>query len=85
MFQRILKPLKSSSFFLFGPRGTGKSTLLSSFFTLDEVHVIDLLDIEQEDLFIRRPNELQYQIDALPANVEWVIIDEIQKVPRLQI
>ena len=76
MFQIILKPLKSSSFFLFGPRGTGKSTLLSSFFKPDEVHIIDLLDIEQEDLFIRRHHELQYQIDALPENAEWVVIEE---------
>jgi predicted AAA+ superfamily ATPase len=52
-------------------------------FSPDKIHVIDLLESEQEDLFARRPSELLYQVNALSQNVEWVVIDEIQKVPKL--
>ena len=40
-YARLLTPPKGS-FFLFGPRGTGKSTWLASAFP--DAHVIDLLD-----------------------------------------
>jgi predicted AAA+ superfamily ATPase len=83
MFQRILIPINSNSFFLFGPRGTGKSTLLEMCFSLDQIHVIDLLESEQEDLFSRKPSELMYQVKALSQKVEWIVIDEVQKVPKL--
>ncbi len=32
MFRRLIQPLSSQSFFLFGARGTGKSTFLRQFF-----------------------------------------------------
>jgi predicted AAA+ superfamily ATPase len=83
MFQRILNPIKSNSFFLFGPRGTGKSTLLEMCFSSDQVHVIDLLESEQEDIFSRKPSELMYQVNALSEKIEWIVIDEVQKVPKL--
>lgn len=83
MFHRILTPLESNSFFLLGPRGTGKSTLLSSLFTKENAFFIDLLDSEKEDLFVRKPSELIYQVNALSENIKWIIIDEIQKVPKL--
>ena len=46
MYQRILdltKILGKKSFFLFGPRGTGKTTLIQH--TLPDSTVIDLLEI----------------------------------------
>ena len=44
---------------------------------------IDLLDPEQEDRYSRRPGELSDQIAARAEDLQWVIIDEVQKVPRL--
>ncbi len=83
MIQRLVKPLRSTSFFLFGPRGTGKSTFLQNFFKHSKVIWIDLLDPEQEDRYSRRPGELSDQIAARREDLEWVVVDEIQKVPRL--
>jgi uncharacterized protein len=47
MIKRILNLsnlLKRKSFFLFGPRGTGKTTLIRN--TLSDAFVIDLLEIK---------------------------------------
>ena len=44
---------------------------------------IDLLDPEQEDRYARNPSELSQQIAADQQYWEWVVIDEVQKVPKL--
>ncbi len=84
MIQRLINPLKTNSFFLFGPRGTGKSTFLKSFFPQDETVLwIDLLSPEEEDRYSRNPLELAAQLDLYRGRIQWVVLDEIQKVPRL--
>ncbi len=83
MFHRIADLTHSNSFFLFGPRGTGKSTLLHDRFKKEKAYFIDLLDPTLEDLFHRNPGELQQQVAALPAKIQWIVLDEIQKAPRL--
>ena len=88
MYKRISKPLISRSFFLFGARGTGKSTLLKSLFhSKKTVLWLDLLDPKIEWEIQRNPN---YLIQCLKAentskksSNQWVVIDEIQKAPRL--
>ena len=81
MLNRLLRLPKNKSFFLFGPRNTGKSTLIRRAFP--KAYLIDLLDIELEEKFARNPKELQYLVDALDNQVTHVIIDEVQKVPKL--
>lgn len=49
MIQRFCKLSKSNSFFLFGPRGTGKTTLVESRFSKNDSVFIDLLDINYFD------------------------------------
>ena len=70
----------NASFFLFGPRGTGKSTWLR------EVHAgsiwVDLLDPAAQRHYLARPERLRELIDGRP-DVNDVVIDEIQKVPGL--
>lgn len=81
MLKRLLNLPKHQSFFLFGPRNTGKSTLIKQEFP--NALYIDLLDPEQEDKFSRAPKELKYIVDALSKDYTHVVIDEIQKVPKL--
>ena len=83
MIPRLQNPSRASSFFLFGARGTGKSTLLRELFATEEPLWIDLLDPEQENRYAVRPGELKEQIRAGPDPSGWVVIDEIQKVPKL--
>jgi predicted AAA+ superfamily ATPase len=83
MFHRFITTPQTHSFFLFGARGTGKTTLLHTLFQSDSTLFIDLLDPEEEYTFAKNPNELERRIRALPRSVVRVVIDEIQKVPRL--
>lgn len=72
--------LKKKSFFLFGPRSTGKSTLVKQQL-LNTAGIIDLLDSR---LFLRlssAPHDLEEIIDARNTNL--VVIDEIQRIPEL--
>ena len=83
MWQRKINFLKNRSFFLFGARNTGKSTLLKQFFTPDHTLWLDLLDPLEEAQFSNNPNQLKALVAALPVSMTHVVIDEIQKVPAL--
>lgn len=76
---RFLKP-PEKSFFLFGPRGTGKSTWVRQVFP-DALRV-DLLDPELFRAYSARPERLRELVHGNPAR-KVVFIDEIQKVPTL--
>src|SRR3990167_5238546 len=71
------------SVLLFGARGVGKSSLLEDEFKLDQNLYLDLLDPEIEMRFLEKPNDLIALVDALPNSATHVIIDEIQKAPKL--
>jgi predicted AAA+ superfamily ATPase len=68
---------------LFDARGTGKSTLLRQLFLQENCLWLDLLDPEQETRFALNPNELTNLVLALSPKTTHVIIDEVQKVPKL--
>jgi predicted AAA+ superfamily ATPase len=68
-----------TSFFLWGPRQTGKSTLLRA--TYPKALSIDLLDSRQFVRLARDPGLLREEIEAVGARL--VVIDEVQKVPAL--
>lgn len=70
----------SGSFFLFGPRGTGKSTWLKENFP--DALRIDLLDRETFRLYAARPERLRELISA-QANPVCIVLDEVQKLPEL--
>ena len=55
MFPRLLQTTRRSSFFLFGARGTGKTTYIRDAFDPDASLYVDLLDPEVEDLYRRTP------------------------------
>src|SRR3990167_3743279 len=83
MFLRFVKFSLQHSFFLFGPRGTGKSTILKKRFQQSQCLWLDLLESSVEDRFSRNPGDLYAIVKALPREVLYVVIDEIQKVPKL--
>jgi len=83
MVQRSINPSKSNSFFIFGARGTGKSTFAKEQFRAGSLWTVDLLQPEQEDLYSREPMALSRSLRAMKARPEWILLDEIQKVPKL--
>ncbi len=68
------------SFFLFGPRGTGKSTWLRQ--TFPGATCIDLLDQQTFRTYLARPERLVEAVEGSPSS-RTIIVDEIQKVPSL--
>ncbi len=79
IIDRFFQPPKSS-FFLFGPRGTGKSTFVHQYFK--NAIYIDLLDPERIRFFSAMPERLREIVDANPKS-GCLVIDEIQRVPDL--
>ena len=79
MYARRLRP-PASSFFLFGPRGTGKSTWIESNFAGAPTY--DLLNTRESLRLSRDPEALYREVEGLPAGT-WVVIDEVQKVADL--
>lgn len=79
MIPRIFKSPRQS-FFLFGPRGTGKSTLLRQYYP--GAIWIDLLEPEIFRSYSARPERLK-EIILAQLDRKVVVIDEIQKVPEL--
>lgn len=77
--RRFFKP-PLDSFFLFGPRGTGKSTLLKANFP--DALTIDLLDPDSYRAYVSRPERLRALVEGNPK-ISRFVIDEIQKVPTL--
>lgn len=76
---RFFQDLKQS-FFLFGPRGTGKSTWVEQH--VPDALLIDLLTPDVYRSYAARPERLLEFIEA-QRSVGTVVIDEIQKVPQL--
>ena len=84
MFERnlVLPEVGTESFFLWGPRQTGKSTLLRR--TYPAARWIDLLKSEEFRRYVARPESLREEIQATGADrKQQIVIDEIQKAPAL--
>lgn len=82
MYQRLqrFRGLGRESCFLWGPRQTGKSTLLKKLYPGSPYY--DLLKSDEFERLNRRPSLLREElIAAHPAAP--VIIDEVQKIPHL--
>lgn len=71
---------EKKSFFLFGPRGSGKSTLIRKAFAQKNPIIFDLLDVELADELSLNPRRF---VERIGENASTVIVDEIQKLPRL--
>lgn len=81
MYDRILTlPLESqTSLFLFGPRGTGKTSWIKT--RLKNALYLDLLDFNLYAMLSSNPSRLE---NLIPNNFsDWVVIDEVQRIPEL--
>ncbi|MDP2913346.1 MAG: AAA family ATPase [Candidatus Omnitrophota bacterium] len=79
MYSRLIKAPKAKSFFLFGPRGTGKTTWVKTAFP--KALYLDLLEAELFNDLLANPQRLE---NFIPRNAgDWIIIDEVQRVPEL--
>jgi predicted AAA+ superfamily ATPase len=81
MFNRILKlPLTGqSSIFLFGPRGTGKTSWIKAH--MSDALYFDLLEFPLFNSLLANPNRLEQLIPS--GYTGWIVIDEVQRVPEL--
>lgn len=79
MYTRSLT-LPKASFFLFGPRATGKTTWLRQ--VLPAARWFDLVTNEHYLKYLHDPGNFRREVAALPAD-SWVVVDEVQKVPAL--
>ena len=78
-WSRLLVP-PAVSFFLFGPRGVGKSTWLRQHF--GSAVTLDLLRSDLSMELARHPENLEAHVGKKPPGT-WVCIDEVQRVPLL--
>jgi predicted AAA+ superfamily ATPase len=78
VYARLISP-PGRSFFLFGPRGTGKTAWMRA--ELAGALVFDLLESGTFQRLSAAPERLA---DRVPSGHEgWVVLDEIQRVPEL--
>ena len=84
MFRRnlLLPASGEDSFFLWGPRQTGKTTLLKQCYP--DARWLDLLKADEFGRYAANPERLreEIEVDGLPPDGQ-VVIDEVQKVPAL--
>jgi predicted AAA+ superfamily ATPase len=72
--------LPAHSFFVFGPRGTGKTTWLRA--VLPQALWFDLLRTQTLLDLSRQPESFRQQVEARPRG-SWVVVDEVQRLPAL--
>ena len=83
MFERslVLPQPGSETFFLWGPRQAGKSTLLRGCYP--DAYWVDLLKSEVFRRYLDHPEYLRQELAAAPPAGRQIVIDEVQKVPAL--
>lgn len=79
IYPRLLEPPRES-FFLFGPRGTGKSTWIRERFP--NAPRYDLLDTGEALRLLAEPATLWHELRGLPPGA-WAVLDEVQKAPAV--
>ena len=84
MLNRQIELPKNKSFFLFGPRQTGKSTLIQELFKKN-IWVVDLLLSEAYITYSKDPSRFRHEAEEKIKNekVKTIFIDEVQRVPAL--
>ncbi len=79
VFPRQITPPSKASFFLLGPRGTGKSTWFRA--TFPHAATFDLLDYSVYGELLAHPDRLEALV--LASGSTTIVIDEVQRLPSL--
>lgn len=84
MISRVLNPSPNRSYFLFGPRQTGKSTYVNSCLAPEDLY-ISLLSQRVYLSYLRNPDQFRQEVLAHHARHKTFtcVVDEIQKIPAL--
>ncbi len=82
MLDREINLPKSHSFFLFGARQTGKTTLVREQFA-GKFKEYNLLKTEEFTRLVANPGLIEQEIIKLPENIKYIFIDEVQRIPEL--
>lgn len=81
-FTRLFIPPHQKSFFLFGPRGTGKSTWIRRHYPT--ARIVDLLAADTYNRLLARPQDLLNLVPGAATREGGpIVIDEVQKIPVL--
>ena len=80
---RLTELPRNANFFLFGPRQTGKSTLIKDTFSKSESVYYDLLLSKEYTRLAANPSLLREEVEGLDKKIKYIIIDEVQKIPEL--
>lgn len=75
----------NNSFFIFGPRQTGKTTLIESFIADRRVWVVNLLDRTVYQRYLASPGQFYAEARRKIINeqIKILFLDEVQKIPAL--
>jgi predicted AAA+ superfamily ATPase len=79
MFPRLYS-FPKHTFFLFGPRGTGKTTWLKA--ARADALWFDLLRTHTVLKLTRQPESFRHEVEARPRG-SWIVVDEVQRLPWL--
>ena len=84
MITRIAELPDNRSFFLFGPRQTGKTSLIRAKFG-DDAWTVNLLHGDEYTRYAKHP--AQYRLDAVEkirtGDTRSFVLDEVQRIPEL--
>jgi predicted AAA+ superfamily ATPase len=87
MYPRLTNILNSNSFFLFGARATGKSSLLEAAFQEQKCIWINFLDDDQFLAFSKNSKLLEEKLKTFvhdnKRTPDWIVLDEVQRVPKI--
>lgn len=83
MIKRTINLPHQKSFFIFGPRQTGKSTLLNFTFPKEHVLYYNLLLSDEYRRLSARPEVFREEVLSRNKNKSHVILDEVQRIPEL--
>src|SRR3989339_461828 len=85
MINRLLTIKNNRSFFLFGPRQTGKTTYINHQIEGKKALAINLFLSSEYAKFLTNPQSFEHELDyaILQQQVTTIFIDEIQRIPEL--
>ena len=85
LIKRMLSIPKNKNIFIFGPRQTGKSTLINKIFSEKESHFYNLLEVDTYNKLLANPQIFRHEVEAIcvTENKKNIIVDEVQKIPQI--